>query len=302
MRKTCLLLITPMLLSAPVLAAPITQGAPGAVPPDQFSIMTNSEIAEHKRVMAGLNGTAREDYRNTQYRMLKQRAMAQGYLLPNTPPWGHTEVLPASQPPQTDMPALIEQQRKVVQQALAAQPNTPPATDAAPKATAQAEQPPAPEGSAPAPVDTAAKPASVPAPQMSTETSATPATPTPQAPATATADNQPGESSDAALSPADEQYRQMMRDRFDTFLEQRQARQSRLEQQREQAQMELEARREERRQAAERRRQAFMQQNSPSVMAPPQPVVPTAPGGVPYSAPYGGYAYPPQPYYYPPQR
>ena len=96
MRKSTRHLISALLLTtSPAWSAPITQGAPGAVPPEQFRIMTDAEIAEHKRIMQGLNGTAREDYRNAQYEQLKQRAQAQGYLLPDTPPWGRTEVVPA---------------------------------------------------------------------------------------------------------------------------------------------------------------------------------------------------------------
>lgn len=82
-------------LAGPLAASAITQGTTAAVPPEQFQIMTPKEAAAHSNTIASLSGTAREEYRNTEYTKLKDRALAQGYMLPDTPPWGRTEVLPA---------------------------------------------------------------------------------------------------------------------------------------------------------------------------------------------------------------
>lgn len=296
MRVRHLYLLTPLLLAnAPLSAAPITQGAPAAVPPDRFRIMTEREIDEHRRTMAGLSGTAREDYRNAQYRLLKQRAQAQGYLLPDTPPWGHTQVLPAVSP-QPDMAALVERQRQVVEQALQQQSATPLPTVADDK------------GGDVAPVQTGASdkvseaaPASKTAdddtrtatttPEAQTEAAANAAGTTDKA---ATDTEASASASAAAQSPTDERYRQLMRQRFDAFMQQREVRQSELDQQRQQEQAELQARRDAHQAEVESRRQAMLRQPQTPAFAPPAPM-PYAPTPMPY-----GYAYPP-PVYYPPQ-
>lgn len=64
---------------------------------EPFAILTDDEIASHTATMAGLEGQAKEDYRNAQYQMLQQRAAKQGYAMPDTPPWqARAETLPAS--------------------------------------------------------------------------------------------------------------------------------------------------------------------------------------------------------------
>ena len=284
-----------LLAAAPAWSAPITQGAPGAVPPEQFRIMTDAEIAEHKRIMQSLSGTAREDYRNAQYQQLKQRAQAQGYLLPDTPPWGHTEVVPANaaasaEPAQAetvDMAALVEQQRQVVAEALAE-----PTAEATAEATAEVAAEPADEAPA-APVTDATTDAAAaggePAGEDLQLDSISQAQP----------EAAPGES--VAETSEDSAYQQQMQQRYDDFMAQREARRAQLDAQRRAQQEAFEARRQRYQQELAQRRQLQQQQAQPPYgqAAPAQPQWQVAP--MPY-APYGyGYApgYPqayPQPY------
>jgi hypothetical protein len=83
-------------------AAPITEDVAPLTSPESFQIMTTAESEEHRAKMAELTGEARERYRNEQYRKLQERARAQGYELPETPPWGRTDLLPPAVPPALD--------------------------------------------------------------------------------------------------------------------------------------------------------------------------------------------------------
>ncbi len=60
-------------------------GAPEA--PANFRIMNAQEITAHTAAMKNLQGSAREEYRNTHYRELQERARRQGYQMPAAPPW-----------------------------------------------------------------------------------------------------------------------------------------------------------------------------------------------------------------------
>ncbi len=55
--------------------------------PANFRIMSEKEIAAHTGVMKSLQGSAREEYRNTHYKELQERARRQGYQMPAEPPW-----------------------------------------------------------------------------------------------------------------------------------------------------------------------------------------------------------------------
>lgn len=268
MIRRVLTLAIGMGLSSLSLAAPIAPGAAVAVPPEQFRIMTEQEIAEHKAKMASLAGTAREEYRNAQYEMLKKRALAQGYQLPDVPPWGRTEVLPAAmpdaeplattppavEPPKpADLPKLIEQQRKVVEAAIAAAGD---AADAAPPAPAPAEPP---------------KPAA-PVPPATPDTVAAP----------------PGPAATPAPAMADD-FQRRMRERFERFRAERAAREAQLAEERLRRQQQM-----------QRRRQAFQQRMPRVPMAPPgygqapaygYPPMPMQRPPMPRQMPY------PQPYY-----
>mgnify|MGYP001546543359 CR=1 FL=1 len=63
----------------------VLSAAPEA--PANFRIMSEKEVADHTAVMDSLQGSAREEYRNTHYRELQERARRQGYLMPTQPPW-----------------------------------------------------------------------------------------------------------------------------------------------------------------------------------------------------------------------
>lgn len=331
MARTFLPLIVPFVLAGSAHGAAITQGAPGAVPPEQFQIMTEREIAEHKAVMASLSGTARENYRNEQYRKLKERAQAQGYLLPDEPPWGRTEVVPASMAPArvesaspteaVTLQRLIEEQKQVVEQAMRQAP-TPPTSSV-----------PAPTPSAPATVTGSSphKATEVTAGKAGTETAlpqipdaqetvwqvqpASPA-PVPESPAMPVTD-QPTTSplamteneatdesvSTEASSKAMQEYRNEMRRRFNDFMSQREARQQAEDEKRQQEKAAMENRRQQFSEDVARRRQAYRQRIQQPATQPaypqapsyaPQPYQPMMPA-VPYAVPAAPYGYPAQP-------
>lgn len=68
-------------------AAPAAETVTTSTSPESFQIMSQAESEAHRATMAQLSGEARERYRNEQYRKLQARARAQGYVLPETPPW-----------------------------------------------------------------------------------------------------------------------------------------------------------------------------------------------------------------------
>ena len=49
--------------------------------------MDAQEVTAHIAAMKGLEGSAREEYRNSHYAELQERARRQGYQLPADPPW-----------------------------------------------------------------------------------------------------------------------------------------------------------------------------------------------------------------------
>lgn len=306
-------LIAALLLSGPLCAAPITQGVPGAVPPEQFRIMSEQEITEHKAAMASLQGTAREDYRNAQYRKLKERAQAQGYALPDTPPWGRTEVVPAPRPdeqagstPGTPaqragdmMQRLIEQQKQVVQQALQATEEMASSAPGMADPSALAVDAPAPEAEKAA--DQMAK---VSPPAQAATPAATPV----EAPApTAAADPRATITTEQAqASPrATEAYRRQMRDRFDQFMQQREDREKERQAERDRKKSTVAERRQRYDDRVQRRRQAYRQRLQQPRQVPGQPAYPGPAPVMPQvtpGRPYPQQAYPAAPAYgYPPQ-
>ncbi len=72
-----------------------------------FRIMSDDEIATHSEAMRSLQGSARDDYRNAQYDLLRQRALEQGYAMPATPPWGNATSPVPSPETETLAPAAI---------------------------------------------------------------------------------------------------------------------------------------------------------------------------------------------------
>lgn len=248
-------------LNSLCLAAPIAPGAAVDVPPEAFHIMTKQEIAQHKAKMAKLAGTAREEYRNAQYALLKKRAMAQGYQLPDVPPWGRTDVLPAASPQNTanapapaehppkvaDLPKLIEAQKKVVEAAIVA------AADEASKVAAAPQ--PLPEAPATTPIPPRPPVAPSPtAPNAGTPETETAATATPP-PATGLA------------------FQQHMRERFERFRAERAARNAQLAQARARRMQQL-----------QQQRRAFSQRQPRPPMVPPpvyaQPAYPYPPANM----------------------
>jgi len=273
-----------LLLASSLQSAPITQGVPGAVPVDEFRVMTESEIAEHTKMMQSLNGTNREDYRNSEYQKLKQRALAQGFRLPDTPPWGRTVVVPAAispaeateqdtpetpptqqatsqASPPMDMAAMIQQQQTVVEQAIKQHQNT---VQEQQEATAKA-------------VTQAAKNAQT-QHTLNIETQA--------------------KAHNDAIAKKLSNYRQVMRERFDQFMAEREARQAEAME----LQKEAEARMEQQRQqqlATQQRYQQRYPRPQYQYPRPPQaqmrpPVAPAYPTRIYPRPPQGYRPYPPQ--------
>lgn len=89
-RKTGLAVTLAILSTATIASATSGDGA--------FRLMSEQEIADHAAAMATLEGAARDDYRNSQYRALRARAMEQGYSMPETPPWAAGATAAAGQP------------------------------------------------------------------------------------------------------------------------------------------------------------------------------------------------------------
>ena len=122
-------------------AGAITGGETPAAAPDAFQIMTPAEVAEHQARMAALSGEAREAYRDAQYAKLRERAQAQGFELPETPPWSHSETPPPPATPadiaarQAALQKEVEARREALRQELAArraaEPPAPPSPPAA---------------------------------------------------------------------------------------------------------------------------------------------------------------------------
>ncbi len=122
------LVVTTLTVSiAGYLHASAITGSPVAIPANEFQIMTAQEASQHKQQMGTLNGTSREAYRNEQYELLKARALVQGYLLPDVPPWGRTDVLPAPG-------GEITEATKTASKVTTAEPPIPQTTDDAPAA------------------------------------------------------------------------------------------------------------------------------------------------------------------------
>lgn len=79
-------------LKAGLVALATAFGLPGMVGAGEaadapFRIMNAGEIATHTAAMKALEGSAREDYRNSQYAQLRERAAQYGYRMPEMPPW-----------------------------------------------------------------------------------------------------------------------------------------------------------------------------------------------------------------------
>ncbi len=323
MKPVHLPLTTMLLISSSLLqASPGTQGAPSAAPPGEFRIMSDQEIAEHKAKMTSLQGSAREEYRNAQYEKLKQRARAQGYQLPETPPWGSAEAIPETSAAKPEngvsdmMNVLIKEQKQVVEQAIQAAetgiPATAPASLKPPEGAdasgaAVAKKPPVPQvppAAAPSGDTVTEKrplskvPPTAGAPVFRAPETVTPETPPPTSvapPAATVASGQEPAGADERM----ETYREQMRNRFDDFMQQREERQQARQAERQREQAQIEARRREYKERVEARRQAAQQRQAPAMQ--PMPQMPYqqgyAPGYPTYYPPYGypvPRAYPPR--------
>lgn len=121
-RRTAISLLVPGLLSGHLMAE--VDQAPLAPPPGAYQIMTEDEVKAHKEKMAELKDQARENYRNQEYHKLKARALSDGYLLPETPPWSGPSTSAARPPmsplPPDDLTKQIEAQRKSLQEEIKA--------------------------------------------------------------------------------------------------------------------------------------------------------------------------------------
>ncbi|MGV6826114.1 MAG: hypothetical protein ACWA5Q_03980 [bacterium] len=85
MRKTIWPAVVMIASLQPALA--IEEPTPGNGIPGDFLIMTPEEATGHREKMGALHGIERENYRNQQYQLLRERARNHGYVLPPTPVW-----------------------------------------------------------------------------------------------------------------------------------------------------------------------------------------------------------------------
>ena len=93
-----------------------TQAAMANPAEPAFRIMSDEEIATHSEAMRSLQGAARDDYRNAQYDLLRQRALEQGYAMPATPPWGDaTSPVPATETAVAEAEARHAEMREKMQ-------------------------------------------------------------------------------------------------------------------------------------------------------------------------------------------
>jgi len=105
-----------------------------------FRILAPQEVTQHRDVLRQLQGEQREKYRDEVYRDLVQRAQAHGYRMPPTPPWQQSPQRPNFRPgapaptasgaaaepsvqadlsaPKPDMPKLVAQQKRVIEEAV----------------------------------------------------------------------------------------------------------------------------------------------------------------------------------------
>mgnify|MGYP001821696568 CR=1 FL=1 len=232
------------------------------------ALMSDAEIAVHTAKMAELEGQAREDYRNAQYQVLVQRAKAQGYDMPATPPWQAVAEAPAPAAPgpanesasQSDAPpandtaaahAAMREKMRAHREALMQAANTPPSaedvpvipssSEATPPATAPAEPPQAVVVPAAPPLAQADTSADV-APQAEADPPASEAVSAevapearPQPPASPVAPEPPAPPMQAESQPnnvaAMNAYREEMRSRFDAYMKERQAQMETMAQQ-----------------------------------------------------------------------
>jgi len=120
-----------------------TSSSLAAGPEQPFHILAPEEIARHQQALEQLQGEEFERYRNEVYGDLVQRAQAHGYRMPATPPWqqqAQRPALPPSAPatlapgnpgaaaeparqvdvsaPPADMPKLVAQQKRVIEEAV----------------------------------------------------------------------------------------------------------------------------------------------------------------------------------------
>ena len=85
-----------VLLALGISVALQTTSLAGADAPSASLLMSEAEIAAHKSTMATLEGRARDEYRDAQYKQLQQRAREQGFSLPEQPPWANAAVTAAA--------------------------------------------------------------------------------------------------------------------------------------------------------------------------------------------------------------
>ena len=84
------------LLALGISVALQTTALAGADAPSASLLMSEAEIAAHKSTMVTLEGRARDEYRNAQYKRLQQRAQEQGFSLPDQPPWANAAATAAA--------------------------------------------------------------------------------------------------------------------------------------------------------------------------------------------------------------
>lgn len=121
----------------------LTNASPASEDAQPFRILAPEEIAQHQQALQQLRGEQRERYRDGVYRELVQRAQAHGYRMPSTPPWQQQAQQPGFRPdaqaaatsgkpgptaetsppadagtPKPDMPKLVAQQKRVIEEAV----------------------------------------------------------------------------------------------------------------------------------------------------------------------------------------
>lgn len=70
----------------------------------EYQIMSEAEAEQHRQKMASLSGVERNAYRDAEYTKLRERAASEGYAMPETTPWSATS---APAPEASAAPAVV---------------------------------------------------------------------------------------------------------------------------------------------------------------------------------------------------
>lgn len=250
----------------------------------EFQLLSDDEIRAHQQQMQQMSPEEREKYRNEQYQLLQERARANGYQLPDTPPWASR-----------DEPAISSSESIATEPTPSTETVGQPAAGVAATEEAPPTEPPASASSEPvaetAPMAQSEAPSEqAQQPEVSPEPSAISSSDT-----AASAPQQAEVASSPAMESGRDAYRDAMRRRFEQYMANRNM----------PTPEEIAAQREQRRAAAEALRKAQIEQADKQMEALEQQIetqrrwARPMPPYRPYGMPYGPY-YPPTGSYPPP--